>query len=157
MGLPGLGLGESVIPQSTPAPSRRCRQQTSHSCSALIMKQPTGLKASSPLLPPSPVSTSPFPSSRTQCRSYVTGPSVHPSLLIQLLFCGVWTNLSYSDPRLESSCAHTPMQRQSESIPFMQVIYVYDIHHPRTFPSMIITHNFHLWERCIRLPHARDS
>jgi len=53
--------------------------------------------------------------------------------------------------------AHTPMQRQFESIPLMQLIYVYDIHHPRTLSHMIPARNFHLWERCIRLPHPRDS
>ena len=69
VGLPGLGLGESVILQSTPAPSWRRRQQTtqrapSQSRSASIVKQPAGLKASSPLPPSSPIPTSPFPSSR---------------------------------------------------------------------------------------------
>jgi hypothetical protein len=69
VGLTGLGLGESVILQSTPAPSWRRRQQTTRrapkqSRSASIMKQPTGPKASSPLPPSSPIPTSPFPSSR---------------------------------------------------------------------------------------------
>jgi len=69
VGLPGLGLGESVLLQSTPAPSWRRRQQTTTRTStqsrpALIMKQPAGLKASSPLPPSSPMPTSPFPSSR---------------------------------------------------------------------------------------------
>ena len=69
VGLPGLGLGESVILQSTPPPSWRRRQQTtqrapSQSRSASIIKQPAGLKASSPLPPSSPIPTSPFPSSR---------------------------------------------------------------------------------------------
>ena len=69
MGLPGLGLGESVILQSTPAPSWRRRQKTSQRASsqlrsASIMKQPAGLKASSPLPPSSPMPTSPLPSSR---------------------------------------------------------------------------------------------
>ncbi|KAF9646175.1 hypothetical protein BDM02DRAFT_278405 [Thelephora ganbajun] len=69
VGLPGLELGESVILQSTPAPSWRRRQQTtqrvpSKSGSAQIMKQPAGLKTSSPLPPSSPIPTSPFPSSR---------------------------------------------------------------------------------------------
>ena len=64
VGLPGLGLGESVILQSTPAPSWRRRQQTSQSRSVSVMKQPAGLKASSPLPPSSPIPTSPFPSSR---------------------------------------------------------------------------------------------
>lgn len=67
VGLPGLGLGESVILQSTPAPNWRRRQQTaqrapSQSRSVSIMKQPVGLKASSPLPPSSPIPTSPFPS-----------------------------------------------------------------------------------------------
>jgi len=69
VGLPGFGLGESVILQSTPAPSWRRRQQSaqrapSKSRSASIMKKPAGLKASSPLPPSSPMPTSPFPSSR---------------------------------------------------------------------------------------------
>jgi len=69
MGLPGLGPGESVLLQSTPAPSWRRRQQTAtrtspQSRSASAMKQPAGLKASSPLPPSSPIPTSPFPSSR---------------------------------------------------------------------------------------------
>ena len=69
VGLPGLGLGDSVILQSTPASSRRRKQQTaqrapSQSRSASIMKQPAGLKASSPLPPSSPIPTSPPPSSR---------------------------------------------------------------------------------------------
>ena len=69
VGLPGIGLGESVILQSTPAPSWRRRQKTSQrapsqSRSASIMKQPAGLKASSPLPPSSPIPTSPLPSSR---------------------------------------------------------------------------------------------
>ena len=69
VGLPGIGLGESVILQSTPAPSWRRRQQTAQRVpqqtrSASTMKQPAGLKASSPLPPSSPLPTSPFPSSR---------------------------------------------------------------------------------------------
>lgn len=69
VGFPGLGLGESVILQSTPAPSWRRRQQTTQRAprqprSASIVKQPAGLKASSPLPPSSPLPTSPFPSSR---------------------------------------------------------------------------------------------
>ncbi|KAF9784083.1 hypothetical protein BJ322DRAFT_1068537 [Thelephora terrestris] len=69
LGLPGIGLGESVILQSTPAQSWRRRQPTTQrvsqqSRSASIMKQPAGLKASSPLPPSSPLPTSPFPSSR---------------------------------------------------------------------------------------------
>ena len=69
VGLPGLD--ESVILQSTPAPSwRRKRKVTppahpqSSRPSTSIMKQPAGLKASSPLPPSSPIPTSPFPSSR---------------------------------------------------------------------------------------------
>jgi len=69
VGLPGLGLGESVILQSTPAPSWRRRRQATQrapprSRPTSIMKQPAGLKASSPLPPSSPVPTSPFPPSR---------------------------------------------------------------------------------------------
>jgi len=69
VGLPGFGFGESVVLQSTPAPSWRRRQQSaqhapSQSRSASIMKKPAGLKASSPLPPSSPMPTSPFPSSR---------------------------------------------------------------------------------------------
>ena len=69
IGLPGLGLGESVILQSTPPPSWRRRQRTAHRApqqprSASIMKEPAGLKASSPLPPSSPLQTSPLPSSR---------------------------------------------------------------------------------------------
>ena len=67
--LPGLGLGESVILQSTPVPNWRRKQQTTKSTppqprSTSIIKQPAGLKASSPLPPSSPIPTSPFPSSR---------------------------------------------------------------------------------------------
>ena len=67
MGLPGFGLGESVILRLTPAPSWQHRQKTSQrapspSRSASIMKQPVGLKASSPLPPSSPIPTSPLPS-----------------------------------------------------------------------------------------------
>ena len=67
--LPGLGLGESVILQSTPAPSWRRRKQTTNSVPSQsrpvsTIKQPAGLKASSPLPPSSPIPTSPFPSSR---------------------------------------------------------------------------------------------
>ena len=69
VGLPGLGLGESVILQSTPAPSWRRRKQTTgrapkQSRSVSILKQPSGPKASSPLPPSSPIPTSPIPSSR---------------------------------------------------------------------------------------------
>lgn len=69
IGLPGLGLEESVVLQSTPAPSWRRRQQTTRRAlqqprSTSITKQPAGLKASSPLPPSSPIPTSPFPSSR---------------------------------------------------------------------------------------------
>ena len=68
LGLPGLGLGESVILQSTPPSRWRKRQQATkrapQSHSASIMKGPAGLKASSPLPPSSPIPTSPFPSSR---------------------------------------------------------------------------------------------
>jgi len=66
VGLPGLG--ESVILQSTPAPSWRRKQQTTRvplqSRLASKVKQPVGPKASSPLPPSSPIPTSPFPSSR---------------------------------------------------------------------------------------------
>jgi hypothetical protein len=68
VGFPGLGLGESVILQSTPPSRWRKRQQATkrapQSHSASIMKGPAGLKASSPLPPSSPIPTSPFPSSR---------------------------------------------------------------------------------------------
>jgi len=69
VGLPGLGPGDSVILQSTPAPSWRRRQQTSQrvpqqSRSRLTPKHPAGSKASSPLPPSSPILTSPLPSSR---------------------------------------------------------------------------------------------
>ena len=74
MGLLGLGLGESVILQSTPATSWRRRQQTTkrtpkQSRSASTMKRPAGLKASSPLPPSSPIPTSPFPSLRPAGRA----------------------------------------------------------------------------------------
>ena len=69
VGLPGLGLGDSVILHSTPASSGRRKQQIpqhapSQSRPASTMKQPAGLKASSPLPPSSPIPTSPPPSSR---------------------------------------------------------------------------------------------
>ena len=69
VGLPGLGLGDSVILQSTPASTWRRKEQTSkrapsQSRSASTMKLPAGLKVSSPLPPSSPIPTSPPPSSR---------------------------------------------------------------------------------------------
>ena len=93
VGLPGLALGDSVILQSTPAPSWRRRPKATQrlpkqSRSASIMKQPAGLKASSPLPPSSPIPTSPVPPSRLVGREpepehepepTEEAPSEHPS------------------------------------------------------------------------------